>query len=296
MSPELQDALLSWDMPPLTTSVLLLAPVVYLRGWLLIRKTRPEQFPLWRLGCYFAGIFALFLATASPLDTLDDELLSAHMGQHFLFMSVAPPLLLLGTPQVPLLRGLPSVFVRMVLGPFFRMRWLRRLGRFLTRLKPAWLAMNLAYVGWHIPVAYELAVHSESWHNIEHACFFFTSILFWWPIMRPWPEPRQRLTWMLIPYLLASDIVNTGLSAFLCFAGRPIYPSYASGSNRLGISPLNDQAAAGAFMWVIGSMVFLIPAVFITLQLLLGPGTHAYTAAATASRYRFARANKSQGH
>lgn len=268
MPSESQSILLDWNIPPLTTLALLLTAVVYLRGWLLIGQTRPEQFPVWRLGCYLGGLFTLWIATASPLDTLDDKLLSAHMGQHFLFMSVAPPLVLLGQPQVPLLRGLPRVFVRYVLGPFFRMRWLRRLGHFLTSLKPAWLAMNLAYIGWHIPAAYELALHSANWHYVEHASFFFTSILFWWPILRPWPTRRKTLRWMLIPYLLTSDIINTGISAFLCFAGRPIYPTYVMNSNPFGVSPLWDQAAAGAFMWVFGSIVFLIPAFWITMRLL----------------------------
>jgi len=183
-------------------------------------------------------------------------------------MSVAPPLLLLGAPQVPLLRGLPRVFVRRVLGPLFRIHWLRRIGQFMISLKPAWLLMNVAYIGWHVPAAYELALRSENWHNVEHACFFFTSVLFWWPILRPWPTRQKQLRWALLPYLLAADIVNTGLSAFLCFAGRPIYPSYALQTNPLGFSPLNDQAAAGAFMWVFGSTVFLIPAFWITMQLL----------------------------
>ena len=268
MSPELKAVFLNWDIPPWTTLALLLTAVVYVRGWLLIGKTRPEQFPEWRLGSFLAGLFSLFLAVASPFDTLDGQLLSAHMVQHFLFMSVAPPLLLLGAPQVPLLRGLPRIFVRRVLGPFFRMHWLKQVGRFLTSLKPAWLAMNLSYIGWHVPAAYELALRSENWHNLEHACFFFTSVMFWWPILRPWPTRQKELRWMLIPYILAADIVNTGLSAFLCFAGRPIYPSYVMQTNPLGMSALNDQAAAGAFMWVFGSTIFLIPAFWITHRLL----------------------------
>ena len=268
MSPELKAVFLNWEIPPWTTLALLLTAVFYVRGWLLIGKTRPEQFSEWRLGSFLAGLFSLFLAVASPFDTLDGQLLSAHMVQHFLFMSVAPPLLLLGAPQVPLLRGLPRIFVRRALGPFFRMHWLKQVGRFLTSLKPAWLAMNLAYIGWHVPAAYELALRSENWHNVEHACFFVTSVMFWWPILRPWPTRQKELRWMLIPYILAADIVNTGLSAFLCFAGRPIYPSYVMQTNPLGMSALNDQAAAGAFMWVFGSTVFLIPAFWITHRLL----------------------------
>lgn len=268
MSPDLQSVLLNWQIPPLTTLALLVTALIYVRGWLLIGRTRPEQFPEWRLSCFLGGLFSLFLAVASPLDTLDDRLLSAHMIQHFVFMSVAPPLLLLGAPQVPLLRGLPRPFVRRVLGPLFRLHWLRKVGQFLTSLKPAWLMMNIAYLGWHLPKAYELALRSEGWHNLEHACFFFTSVFFWWPILRPWPTRRRTLRWMLIPYILSADIVNTGLSAFLCFAGRPIYPSYTLQTNPLGWNAVYDQAAAGAFMWVFGSTVFLIPAFWITLRLL----------------------------
>ncbi|WP_158748614.1 cytochrome c oxidase assembly protein [Acidobacterium sp. S8] len=268
MSPGFQSVLLNWEIPPLTTLALLLAALVYLRGWLLIGRTRPEQFPEWRLVCFLGGLSALFVAVASPFDTLDGRLLSAHMVQHFLFMSVAPPLLLLSAPQVPLLRGLPRIVIRGVLGPLFRLHWLKKVGRFLTSMKPAWLAMNIAYIGWHVPGAYELALRSENWHNVEHACFFFTSILFWWPILRPWPTRNRNLSWMLIPYILTSDLINTGLSAFLCFAGRPVYPSYVMQTNPLGISALNDQVAAGAFMWVFGSTVFLVPAFWITMRLL----------------------------
>jgi putative membrane protein len=39
-------------------------------------------------------------------------LLRAHMVQHLLLMSVVPPLLLLGRPVVPLLRGLPALTLR----------------------------------------------------------------------------------------------------------------------------------------------------------------------------------------
>jgi putative membrane protein len=267
MSPELQSAYLTWNIPPVATLALLLTALIYLRGWLLIGRTRPEQFPEWRLGCFLCGLFSLFLAIASPFDTLDGQLLSAHMGQHFLFMSVAPPLLLLGAPQVPLLRGLPRIVIRKVVGPLIRLHWLRHVGRFLTSLKPAWIAMNFAYIGWHIPAAYELALRSQNWHDVEHACFFFTSILFWWPILRPWPS-RATLRWMLLPYLLTADFVNTGISAFLCFSGRVVYPSYAVRSNLLGVNPLYDQTAAGAFMWVFGSTVFLVPAFCITMRLL----------------------------
>ncbi|MGA8159542.1 MAG: cytochrome c oxidase assembly protein [Acidobacteriaceae bacterium] len=271
------DALVTrWDIPWAVTAALAITALVYFRGWRQIRRTRPERFPKWRLAAFLGGILALFVAVASPLDTFSESLLFMHMGQHFVLMSVAPPLIVFGAPVVPMLRGLPRSVVRHVLRPLFRTGILPAIGGFLTRPKVAWLAFTVSYVGWHIPRAYEFALSSENWHNCEHACFFFTSLLFWWPVIEPWPfRPRwvrsrsgDQARWLLIPYLLLADVVNTALSASLCFSGKLLYPSYAAVPRLFGLSAMNDQIAAGAFMWVMGSMMYLIPGMIITVQLL----------------------------
>lgn len=263
----ISDLFTQWDVPWIVTSELALTAVIYVRGWVRIRRTRPAQFPAWRLACFLGGIVALFVAVASPLDTLSESLLFMHMGQHFLLMSIAPPLLLFGAPLVPMLRGLPRWVIRL-LRPLFVSHALPAVGRFLTWPRVAWLAMAIAYIGWHIPRAYEFALASENWHNFEHACFFFTNLLFWWPVIRPWPFRSTQSRWMLIPYLLLADVVNTVISASLCFSGRLLYPSYAALPRPFGLDPLSDQVAAGAFMWVCGTMVYVIPAVGLILVLL----------------------------
>jgi putative membrane protein len=268
MHGSLSELFTRWDVPPVVSLLLLLAWIVYLRGWVRLRCTRPEAVPGWRCGCFSAGMLALFTAVASPLDTFSESLLFMHMAQHFVLMSVVPPLIVLGSPTVPLLRGLPSWIIRRPLSPFFRNQIFLRAGHFLADPRFAWVGMNAAYIGWHIPRAYEFALSSENWHNVEHMCFLFTSILFWWPIVLPWPTRRTGSRWSMIPYLLFSDVVNTAISAFLCFSGRILYPSYAAMERPFGINALSDQIAAGAFMWVFGSIVFLIPAAILMMRLL----------------------------
>jgi cytochrome c oxidase assembly factor CtaG len=265
-----QSLITEWDIPVGVTCTLAAVGVIYVRGWLALRRTRPATLPVWRLVVFLSGLLALFVAVSSPLDTFSEALLFMHMAQHFVLMLVAPPLIVLGCPFVPMLRGLPRALPRRIGGPLFRSRRLHQTRHFLSRLPIAWLAMNLTYVGWHIPRAYEFALSSERWHNFEHLCFFLTSVLFWWPIVLPWPTRCKFDKWMIIPYLLTSDLVNTGLSAFLCFSGRLLYPSYALEERPLGIDALNDQIGAGAFMWVFGSLVFVVPAIYLTVDILMG--------------------------
>jgi cytochrome c oxidase assembly factor CtaG len=138
----------------------------------------------------------------------------------------------------------------------------------------AWLAMNLAFLGWHVPAAYDFALEHEHWHEFEHLCFLGTSILFWWPLVRPWPTRESYAGWLLLLYLVMADIVNTVLSAFLAFCDRPVYPYYLRETNPFNISPLSDQKAGAVVMWVIGSLIFLVPAVVLTVRLLQRDGRH----------------------
>jgi putative membrane protein len=261
------DLFTQWDIPWVVTSEIAITGLVYVRGFRRIRRTRSAQFPAWRLWSFLGGLFALFVAVSSPLDTFSESLLFMHMAQHFVLMSIAPPLIILGAPVVPMLRGLPRRIIRLF-RPLFVTQALPAAGRFLTGPRVAWLAMAVSFIGWHIPSAYEFALSSENWHNCEHACFFFTNLLFWWPVIRPWPTRASFTLWLLLPYLLLGEVVNTILSAFLCFSGRVLYPSYAAIPRPFGLSALNDQIAAGAFMWICGSMVFVIPAVFLVTRLL----------------------------
>ena len=268
MPPEYRAIFEEWSPPIFLTTALPLCAIVYTRGWIAIRKTRPSLFPIWRLISFLLGLTIIWIAIASPLDGFADALLSAHMVEHLLLMSFVPPLLLFGYPAVPLLRGLPHRFTVHLLGPLLRIKTLRQVGHFLIRPLVAWLAMNLVFLGWHIPTAYNFALEHEHWHEFEHLCFLGSSILFWWSLIRPWPTRGRRRGWLLLPYLTVADIVNTALSAFLAFCDRPVYDYYLRQPNPFHISPLSDQIAGAVIMWVIGSLVFLIPAVLITVNLL----------------------------
>ncbi len=259
--------LAAWSWPLWPAVGIIVSGTLYLRGWRALQRTRARELPRWRPVCFFGGLLALWIALASPIDALDDFLLSAHMLQHFILMSVAPPLLVLGAPLVPMLRGLPRWMVR-GLRPAFASRTVHGVAHALAHPAVAWLVMNVAYLGWHVPQTFELTLRSEAWHNTEHMCFLFTSIAFWWVIVEPWPSRARWSRWMVIPYLLTADVVNTILSAVLAFSGKVLYPSYAAAERISRLTPLKDQVLAGSEMWVLNSLVFLVPVAVIVVRML----------------------------
>src|SRR5258708_12101018 len=92
----------SWLIPCGTALALILTALLYVRGWFKLRRLAPRRFDGWRLTSFLGGLFTLFVAISSPLDSFANLLLQVHMVHHLLFMMVAPPLLLLGIPFFPL--------------------------------------------------------------------------------------------------------------------------------------------------------------------------------------------------
>src|SRR5580658_2108389 len=158
MTAEFQSVLQSWSAPLGVPISLCLAALVYARGWFLLRSAFPGLISGGRLAAFFAGILCVWAAIGSPLAAFDDLSLTVHMVQHLLLMAIAPPLILLGAPALPLLQGIPQSVARRIVGPFLRWRSVKWLGRLITNPAICWLAATLALITWHVPAAFELAL------------------------------------------------------------------------------------------------------------------------------------------
>jgi putative membrane protein len=250
------------------TLALVALQFVYLLGWYRLRKAIPHLLSVWRLAAFSCGLFTLWVAVGSFLAAADHLLLTAHMAQHLLLMTVSAPLILLGAPLIVLLNGLPRPFALLVSGPLLRCSPLRALGRIVTHPLFCWLAGVGTVIAWHMPALFELGMHSAQWHQVEQGCFAAAGILFWWPVIQPWPSLAAWPRWGVPLYLFLATLPCDVLSAFLTFCGRVVYPHYLSGHRLFNISPLGDQECAGALMWVWVTFVYLAPAVVVTIQAL----------------------------
>jgi putative membrane protein len=253
------------------TLVLVFTALIYLRGWLSLRFSIVKTPSALRAFSFSAGLFLIWVAVASPTAALDHGLLTVHMLQHLLLMTLAPPLIWLGAPVDPLLHGLSQRFVQSLPVPLFQSRAVRKFAKALGTPEFAWLAACAALVGWHIPTFFALGMQSVAWHLFEQLSFLATGLLFWRPIFQTFVQPsvdesRQDLSMIL--YLFFATLPCDILSGFLAFSDRVVYPMYFSSSHLLGFSPLLDQQCAAALMWTCVTVVYLVAGAILTVRLL----------------------------
>ncbi len=207
---------------------------------------------------FYSGLLSLVIALDSSIDAYADELLWAHMLQHIILLTVAPPLILLGRPWPTMWRALPRRSRSAIAREVSRSPVAAPV-RALAKPLAAWIVFNAAIVVWHIPSAYDLTERSGLVHVAEHAIFFFCGLLFWARVIDTGPL-RPRLQWPVrIAYIVGAMIVGWVLAIVFVVAPEPIYQHYADLPSRPGgISALTDQQLAGGMMWVGGSIAYTI--------------------------------------
>jgi putative membrane protein len=184
------------------------------------------------------------------------DTLLIHMVRHVLLGAVAPPLAWLIAPHILSRFRLPPR-ARVVLTP---------IGRALTHPVTTWLAGTLTVIGWHVPAVFQLAQRSVPWHAVQDGSFLVTGLLFWWPVVQPWPAARRLLREMIPLYLFTATLPCDALSAFLVFSDRVVYHRHHVDPARAGLAALADQQVAGAFMWVAVTFIYLVPALVLTVH------------------------------
>jgi putative membrane protein len=110
---------------------------------------------------------------------------------------------------------------------------------------PLWL---VDYFFWHVPLVYQAALGTHSWLvHVEHACYFATGILMWWPLLQD--VPRRLASGARAAYAFAAFLLASPLGLLLALLPRPVYDFYVDARPRVwGLSPIVDQQIAGVTM------------------------------------------------
>lgn len=189
------------------------------------------------------GVFALWIGLDWPVGLLAaGYLLSARTAQYILFVLVAPPLLLLGTP-------------RWLLRRLLRGRLAFRAARALTRPLLPLVTYNVVLVGVHLPPVVDLAGGSQLTSFGLDMLVIASGLVFWWPALGRLPELKPLGYPGRIGYLLLSVFVPTVPAVFFTYARFPIYALYELAPRVGGISAVADQRVAGLMMKTVGGVI-----------------------------------------
>lgn len=255
--------LTKWPLDPQILIPIVVAGLLYWLGTTSTLAVLPEGHRLgprrWKIALFYLSLALILVALQSPLDYLAAKLMWAHMIQHLILIMLAPPLMLLGDPAMPLLRGLPIALRRRALGTIFGWRWLHVLGAALGRVSrpiPAFALATCTVWFWHWPAMYNLTLSNQAVHYLEHVTFLLASVNFWWQVIDQ-TQFRCRLGYAhRALFVFCGAVQNHFLAVILAFAPKPLY-AYAHLVQRPGgISALTDQQLAGGFMWVPGMMMY----------------------------------------
>ena len=190
--------------------------------------------------CFALAVFLLWVAADWPMhDIAEEYLYSVHMAQHLLIAFIVPPLFLLAMPEwLARLIVVDGGAVSRVL-------------RVLTRPVLAAVVFNALQILSHWGAVVNLSVENGVFHYTIHLAVFFSALLMWFCVVGPLPELQISEPAKMV-YLFASSIVPTVPAGWLTFAEGVVYSAYDHADPLWGISPTDDQQAAGAVMKVVG--------------------------------------------
>jgi cytochrome c oxidase assembly factor CtaG len=182
--------------------------------------------------CFAVGMAWLAVAFWTPLHHLGlHYLLLAHLLQNVILAEWAPLFVVLGISTAMSASLARHAAWRAAVHPAVAL--------------PLWLA---SYFVWHVPAVYVAALEQQTWLiHLEHACYFATGILMWWPLVQD--VPRRLASGARAAYAFAAFVLAAPLGLLLALLPRPIYDYYVHARPRIwGLSALADQEIAGVTM------------------------------------------------
>lgn len=217
-----------------------LAIWVVLAGGHLVGGTRGS-----RVWAFQGGLLVVVFALVSPLAYWSLVFIWVRSIQDLLLGVVAPALIVLGLP-----RRSPAATVST---PWW-LRW------------PVTVTVifNLIWLGWHVPVLYDLGATSTAVRYVEFATYLAAGTLFWLQLSgsgrwAPVAPPMRRLG-----LLVGTVVADTILGMVLVFGSGMFYPVYRGAEHRV-LTVVADQQVGGAVLW----MGMLPPLIIASVALLL---------------------------
>ena len=172
------------------------------------------------------AVLVLAVIFVSPLCALSSSLFAARTVHHVLLVAVAAPLIAWALPR-------------------------RKAGS----LALATFVQAGLFWAWHAPAAYSWALSNDGAYWLMQVSLLGPAVWFWMAVRRA-PAPAA------VAALLLAMVAMGLIGALLTFTGQPVYAPHFLTTAAWGLTPLEDQLAAGLIMWAPAAALYLAAAVW----------------------------------
>lgn len=125
---------------------------------------------------------------------------------------------------------------------------LARFARFAVHPLVAAILFNVVVAATHVPSVVDGLMPSPGGAFIIDAAWFFSGVVFWWPVIMPVPAYDHFGPPLKILYLLVGTLFHTVIGMVLLSSEFPIYGIYELAPPILAIAPKADQQLGGGIM------------------------------------------------
>ncbi len=261
--PDFPGVLTTFAFEPVPVFVLLTIGAGYLVVFRTVRTSPQRRLASrGRLISFLSGLGLVHLTVFGPLAAYSSTFLTAHMIQHFVLITIAPPLLLAGAPLTLLLVAAGRDRRDRWLYPVLHARWFHGFTNPLVGL----VLFAVIPIGWYITPAFEWSLTNVWLHYLGYGIFLFAGIHYWWPVVGVNPSRWNLSHPVRLAYLFALVPIHAFLGSLFYEPRQVMFEDLQALPRYWGPSPLLDQQIAGAMMFIVGEMLGIIAALIAAVR------------------------------
>ncbi|MHD0303233.1 cytochrome c oxidase assembly protein [Rhodococcus erythropolis] len=259
--------MLTWDSSSLSPLVLLGAVLALWYWWSMHRvRARGRLWPWYRTACFLAGCLLLIAVTGSKVESYGNQLFSVWMFQHLTLSMAIPPLWVLGSPGLLLLRSTSHR------GPG---RNVLALALSALRSRPArWMlhpgftipVFLFSYYGIYLSPIFDAVSGLPAGHVFLEIFFLASGLLFIMPVLATGPLPVRQSYLGRCFDLFVEMPLHVFIGVVLMMATKPLLTTFVNPPPEWGVDVMQDQQLAGALAWSYGEPVALVVVVIFAMR------------------------------
>jgi putative membrane protein len=214
---------------------------------------------------FYCGLCAVLVALVSPLAYWAGRFIWVRSLQDVLLAVIAPALIVLGAPWLPLARGAGYPRAGAYAARGGRESPAPQEWSWLAAPVVATVAFNAAWLGWHLPGPYDAVLRHPVAGAAEVITYLGLGIAFWLQLIGSNPFAPRFAPLSRFMLVAATVVATSALSMVLMFDNARVYHGYAGPAHRL-LSVVSDQQVGGSVLFAVALPPLIVVGVALCIR------------------------------